>query len=288
MIAQCKGKDLVKVPASKLIADGWYPSIKYDGNYVQIEKVGDIIKFWTSGGKRFYIDYIADELIELNKGIDFIIEAEYIANTDGKLGSRGKCTTTTYRTNYDKGIKNKHIIGHDKFKVFDCIYFDNPSGIRMTIFNQPFKIRKTLIPLLSLGNHIEPVSDFEKTFNINKIDAASVANEGWEGLFLIHEDHVYRPGSRVNSAIKLKERPTADLLCIGVKYSLINPSDIGSVILQDSHGKICSAGGLEHSLKRKDPSYFIGKIIEIKYEQILDTYIQPMFHCIREDKTKGE
>ena len=47
MIEQCKGKDLTDVPKSRLLPDGWYTSIKYDGNYVQIEKKGNEVKFYT-------------------------------------------------------------------------------------------------------------------------------------------------------------------------------------------------------------------------------------------------
>ena len=288
MIAQCKGKDLTKVPKSKLLQDGWYPSVKYDGNYVQIEKRGSIVKFWTSGAKQFYIEHIADYLIEYNRGVDFTIECEYIANTEGKLGDRGKCTTTTFRTNFEKGLGNKIVLGDVNFKVWDCIYYEESIGQRMTTFSAPYKLRRNFLNLLDLGDYITKVSQTDKAYSLNNINVSTFTDEGWEGLFLIHENHIYRPGKRVNDAIKLKHRPTADLLCIDVEYSKINPEDIGSVVLQDSQGRVCAAGGLAHNLKKKEPSYFVGKVIEIEYEQILDTYIQPAFKCIREDKPKGE
>ena len=43
--------------------------------------------------------------------------------------------------------------------------------------------------------------------------------------------------------------------------------------------------GLCDFSRGRDSSVFVGSVVEIEYEQILDTYIQPTFICIREDKT---
>jgi len=291
MIAQCKGKDLGKVSKSKLLQDGWYPSIKYDGNYVQIEKIGNIIKFWTSGGKQFYIDHIADELLNRNPNTDFIIECEYIGSSSGKLGDRTKAAKlTTYRTDFSKGLKSITIPGNDIFKVFDCIYYKEYEGQSMINFEYPFRIRKQFLKLINFGTHIEAVSDFNKPFSLNTIKLKTFIDEGYEGLYLKHEDHMYEPGKRVNTAIKLKHRPTTDLLCIGYedgtgKYLGM----IGSLILVDSYGREVSVGsGLSDHERSKDFEYFKDKIIEIEYEQIIDTYIQPTFIRVREDKTEGD
>lgn len=291
MIAQCKGKDINNISKSKLLQDGWYPSIKYDGNYVQIEKIGSIIKFWTSGGKQFYIDHIADELLNRNPSTDFIVECEYIGSSKGKLGDRTKAAKlTTYRTDFNKGLKSNTIPGNDIFKVFDCIYYKEYEGQAMVNFEYPFKVRKQFLNLINFGTNIEPVSDFEKSFNLNNIKVKPFIDEGYEGLFLKHKSHMYEPGKRVNLAIKLKLRPTADLLCIGYeegtgKYSGM----IGSLILVDSYGREVNVGsGLSDYERNKNFEYFKNKIVEIEYEQIIDTYIQPTFIRVREDKTKGD
>jgi len=292
MIAQCKGKDISKVPKSKLLKTGWYSSIKYDGNYVQIEKRGSIIKFWTSGGKEFYIDHIADELLNLNPNIDFTIECEYIADTNGKLGSRARCSTGHYRANFKNGIKNNCIPGMDIFKAFDCIYYEEYIGQAMTNFTCNYRVRNTLLRELNLGTSIEPV----EVYPINDLETISkgvllLTNAGWEGMMLMHETHQYQPGKRVNTAIKDKgNRPTADLLCIDVlagegKYSEM----IGSLMLQDSQGRIVAVGsGMNDSDRNMSADWYLGKIIEISYEQILDTYIQPIYIGIRDDKIVEE
>ena len=46
--------------------------------------------------------------------------------------------------------------------------------------------------------------------------------------------------------------------------------------------------GLDDTDRSGLHAYYIGKVIEVEYEQILDTYIQPTYKTIREDKTKEE
>jgi ATP-dependent DNA ligase len=294
MIKQCKGKDIEKVPKSKLLQDGWYASIKYDGHYVQIHKKGNNVTFFTSGGKEFYIEHIADELCNLNPNVDFIIECEYIADTTGKLGCRGSAAKlTTYRTNFAKGLESGSIVGKDIFKVFDLIYYDNSIiGCNwIPEHNIKFDRRLSDLKSIELGTHCELVITPYKAFNLDKIDVNSFLDEGYEGLYLKHKDHIYEPGKRVNTAIKLKGRKTADLLCLGMepgegKYEGM----IGSLILIDTKGRVVRVGsGLNDSdrLMAFDLT-FKDRVIEIEYEQILDTYIQPTYIRVRDDKTKEE
>jgi DNA ligase-1 len=117
-----------------------------------------------------------------------------------------------------------------------------------------------------------------------------MVNKGWEGMYLKHKTHTQRAGKRVNDAIKLKFRATADLLCVDMepgegKYEGM----IGSLILRDSEGRLVSVGSGLNDIDRQRPDmYFINKVIEIEYEQIIDTYIQPTFVRIREDKREWE
>ena len=289
MIKQCKGKDLNKVPASKL-EDKFMGAIKYDGHYTQIHKIGNKIRFFTSGGKEFYIKHIADELLNLfNTDIDFILEAEYIADTTGKLGNRGKAAKlTTYRTNFSKGIPNHCEEGKDIFKVFDCLECSGRYNIDTLA---PFKDRLNTLKQLNLGKHLQIV-DYTVPKNLSALQelAQSLVNQGYEGMYLKSPDHIYYPGKRVNDAIKLKLRPTVDLLCLDIeegegKYEGL----IGSLVLQDRKGRIVKVGsGLTDIDRNQSKDYYVGKVIEVEYEQILDTYIQPTFIGIREDKTREE
>lgn len=281
MIEQCKGKDLDNVPASKLLTDNYYISKKYDGNYVQIHKIGDTVRFFTSGNKEFYIPEVAHELLTLSPDDSFILEAEYIGTSKGKLGDRTKaCKLTTYRTNFEKGLKTT-FDSRERFKVFDVIIPRNMS----------FQERLRRLQSLKLGNYLEVVEYSGKySLVMCKQIARDYANDGYEGAYIKHSGHIYLPGKRINDAIKLKYRKTADLLCIDIikgegKYLGM----IGSLVLQDSKGRIVAVGsGLNDNDRAKDFSTFLGQVIEVEYEQIIDTYIQPTYIRIRKDKTIKE
>lgn len=281
-IPQCKGKDLDDVPKSKLEYEAYFGSIKYDGNYIQIHKTGSSVRFYTSGNHEFYQTMLANELIQNNPELDFIIEAEFIAHTDGKLGDRTSAAKlTTYRTNFSKDLKNLDSLeANDNIKVFNVIQLD-----------QPFTERyKWLTNIYKGGVHTRVVDfyigDLDRMIELSK----AKVNDGFEGFYIVCFNHKYLPGKRVNNAIKLKYRKTVDLLCIDIiggdgKYT----GQIGSLVLQDSKGRQVSVGsGLDDNLRRLSYNSFIGKIIEIEYEQLMDTYIQPTFVSIREDKTESD
>jgi len=284
MIAQCKGKDLDKVPASKLLGS-FMASVKYDGHYVQIHKIGNIVRFFTSGGKEFYHAPAANELLKYNFELNYVLEAEYIADTNCKLGNRGKASKlTTLRTNFEKGLPNDNTsLGEDSFMVFDII-----------IENKTFQERLSAIKenlMFLLNGIIRPV-DYIGPMSLNDCEAWAkiVRSDGYEGLYLKSPKHLYKPGKRVNDAIKLKLRPTADLMCIGTmvgegKYQGM----IGSVVLQDSEGRVVRVGaGLSDEDRARHQSHYLNKIVEFEYEQILDTYIQPTFIAVRSDKTESD
>ena len=282
-IKQCKGKDLTNIPVSKL-GNEFYVSTKYDGNYVQIHKVGNEVKFYTSSGKEFYLIDVADELIRNNVDIDFAIECEYIASTNGKLGSRGKCTTTTFRTLFNKSLPS---YANDAILMcFDIIYLkytEEDDFANLGRFSKRLRYRDSL----RLGPNIKLVKH-EGPFSLDKCKemAKELTNLGWEGIMCYSPDHIYSEGKRQNTSVKIKGRPTADLKCIGIeegegKYTGL----IGSLILQDDKGRIVKVGsGLDDIDRYTHHNYFIGSMIEIEYEQILDTYIQPTFKCVRKDK----
>ena len=140
--------------------------------------------------------------------------------------------------------------------------------------------------LLEHVNYVEVIEQELVTGKIAREKVKDLVAQGWEGAMLIEPSSLYEVAKRVNHAIKLKGRKTADLMCIGIepgegKYE----GFIGSLVLEDSKGRRVSVGsGLNDQDRDKNREYFIGKVIEIGYEQIMDTYIQPTFICIREDK----
>jgi len=286
-IPQYKGKDLNKVVSSAMKST-YYSGIKFDGNYIQIHKFGNEVMLFTSGGKPFRLKDLEEEIVFLNISYDFIIETEYIGITSGKLGSRGQCTTTTWRTNYSKGFDNYAKGAH--FKVFDLLYLSDSATVYHDCvkYQKDFKGRLELLESLAFNTNLSLVQFDEMPLEEAKKFSERLCEQGYEGTFNFHSSHIYRDKGRSNLGIKIKDLPTADLLCIGVKYSDINPEDIGSIICTDKSGRQVAVAGLRHELKGKEPSYFISRVIEVYYESMgVNTYVQPRFKCFRDDKTIG-
>lgn len=271
-----KGKAYDKLPnktLDKFDNEIYVTSTKYDGNQIFIAKQGDKTRFFTSDWKEFNLSNI--DLSDNEE--DFTVVGEFMFDCEGKLGDRTKSAKlTTYRTNFNKGLANDPSDeAKTNIKLFD--YVDTSLG---------FAQRVEKLRALKLVKCLEVVDHILMTGKQAKERSKALANLGWEGLMLVENNSMYQIGKRVNHAIKLKHRKTVDLLCIDIiggtgKYH----GQIGSIVLQDSEGRIVAVGsGLSDSLRSKPYDYFIGKIVEIEYEQILDTYIQPTFITIREDK----
>lgn len=280
-----KAKSIVVVINNKstecLIDDIEFPCIamiKYDGFFTTIHKKEEGIHFITSGGKLFDLANTL-QFESLPLGIYF---AEFLGTSEGKLGDRGKAAVqTTLRVNTNKGIDNDGIYN---WRIFDGIsHSDYASGVS----DIPFKSRFQRI--IDNSDLIPEYWEVESREELKQL-LEDVVALGWEGLIVNQPDMLWRKSkSRKVDHVKYKGRPTADLLCIEEvegtgKYSGM----IGALVLQDSKGRTVSVGSGLDDIDRTKHGYFKGKVIEIAYEQILDTYIQPSYKNTREDKEKGD
>jgi len=279
MIKQNKGKDIHKIPSSKLSLGPYYCSIKYDGHYTQIHYAGSggKVQFFTSGGKEFYITQMA-EFIKETFANPFKIECEYNYYCDGKLGDRGKSAMlTTYRTKFQKGFPQKGSPYKDTFRILDLIDSKLPFGNRLTVIHDMFESG----PWFSL-----PMQKLVRNFDDGKELAKAYVERGYEGAMLKHQNHIYQPGKRTNDIIKLKPRKTADLRCIGYKEGTGKYEGmVGALLLEDEEGVTVWAGSGLSDVERSIPGHqFICRVYEIEYERIDETYIQPVIKHRREDK----
>ncbi|MDX9738861.1 MAG: hypothetical protein RBT33_00895 [Candidatus Dojkabacteria bacterium] len=286
MIEQCKATDISKLSTKQLIAltksnPNVMVSTKYDGHYIQIHKRGRNISFFTSGNKEFRLPALERLICSGLKHLDeeFILEAEYIGASKGKLGDRRFAgNTTTWRTEFSKGIHSEINVAKETFVVFDII---NASAYGNSYPN--FEDRLRVLNKLELTGLVKA-----KHTLMSFSDAAKVAKElvaqGWEGAIAKYPSHMYKPGSRVKTALKIKFRPTADLVCIGClsgegKYSNM----IGSLVLKDpiTLETVNVGSGLTDELRAKGVEYFIGKVVEISYDTKHESYIQPVYQGLK-------
>lgn len=297
LIEAQKGKALDKLPKKEMESfdtDIFSVSTKYDGNQIFIVKRNNKVTWFTSDFKQFDIPGLGTELLH-NKS-DFILVTEFMYNCEGKLGDRKhSAILTTLRTCWNKSIANPLSFKEElcNIKVFDCIPYLVTDLCSFLSYDLLQENRLEVSSLLFFPAQISKTKSKLMTGAEAKLYSKKLVNEGWEGVMCIDPKSKYQAGKRVNYSVKLKYRKTADLLCIDVVAGEIGSkyeTSIGSLVLQDSDGRIVSVGsGLDDSDRKPELSdYYIGKIIEIEYEQIMDTYIQPVYVQVRLDKVSGD
>lgn len=286
-----KGKDYKKLPKKDLsvFKDTFYfASIKYDGNMIYISKIAGRVRFFTSDWKEFRLPTIALKMSMMTYD-NFILQGEFLYGGEGKLGHRRVCQgiLTTERANFRKRLPCTADESKVKVKIFEYI---DVSGL-VTLKED----RRRTLNLIKgqIPEQFELVEERLITGEEAIRWSIKLRKEGWEGVMLC------RPKSslhwkthsicRVNHVVKVKSRPTADLLCIDFLEGRGKCNGIGSLTLQDSKGRIVNVGsGLDYLPGTREGSQFVGKVIEIEYEQIMDTYTQPVFKAVREDKTEAD
>ncbi len=259
--------------------------IKYDGRHTTIVKHPDqTVQYFTSGGKMF--ELLDDQVFGFEDTPVGVYFAEMMGQgIRGKLGERiHSGIQTTMFTNTGKGLFNKH---KPVWRIFDYVTIaDYDVGICELSYISRWSYLKDKIPTSYLAYDMECLGKG----HFDMFHTKAVA-DGWEGTVCIdHQQKWVASKSRPHVQIKRKDRKDADLLCIDWKGGTGKYKGlIGSLILQDSKGRVVDVGsGLSDAERCKTPSTYIGSVIEIVYEQMMDTYIQPIFVRVRDDKTKED
>lgn len=177
--------------------DGFYISIKYDGNYVQFEysKAFGVPYFVSSGGKPFTNKALARQIAEQFKFYDMpekTYEAEYLGDSEGKLGDRiHAAVTTTLRTEFHKNIESNY--PDHQIKIFD--YIDT---------TLPFSSRLKKLQQMPADNGLMAQHTMCYSLANAKQWGNQFISEGYEGVIIKSGSHMYLPGKRVKTALKYK------------------------------------------------------------------------------------
>jgi len=255
-----------------------WAEIKYDGNYTVVKKeVNGLLTFTTSGGHIY--DNDQPTIFHKDKTLPVGVYICERIGIHGKLGDRVNCALRG-----PKGNQTAH--GH-KYIVHDFISlpdYEEGIGFRYFLARREFIESNLDASNIAEGKMIVCIEELEAYLK-------EVVSQGYEGLMLKDLDWYWKDTkSRTIDCAKYKKRRTADLMCVGTeegtgKYEGM----IGSLILEDSTGRQVSVGsGLSDEDRGYRPSYFIGAVVEIEYEQIIETYIQPTFIQTRDDKAAEE
>lgn len=275
LLNQEKGKLLKKHIQFPILA-----SIKYDGNYVvaEVQQGGKVI-FTTSGGLKYtHTDNGGDCFKNVNNGF-YLVERIW---GEGKLGDRDRCNL--------RGPKKSQTSTGHTYKVHDLISYDD-------FIRGYTNVRHTdrQVLLANCGINEKYIAKEKIIRSRSALDKylAEVVEQGYEGLMGKSPDWKWEnTTSRRVDNFKYKGRPTVDLLCIGFNYAEVGSKYeglVGSLTVKDKIGRVVNVGsGLSDAHRALKGEHFIGKVIEIDYERIKHTYIQPSVVDIRYDKNEKD
>ena len=260
-------------------------SIKYDGRHTTIVKHPDMrVEYFSSGGKMF--ELLDDQVFGFEETPVGVYFAEMMGEgVEGRLGERTESgIQTTMFTNTRKGIFNKQ---KPTWRIFDYVTIaDYDTGICELPYIYRWSYLKDKLPTQYLVYDMECLTKAHWDMFHTKVVA-----DGWEGTVSIDFDQKWIAStSRPFTQIKRKDRKDADLLCIGTtKGTGKYVGMLGSLKLRDKSGRVVDVGsGLTDEQRQVEPDYYVGKVIEIVYEQMMDTYVQPIFVSVRDDKPKED
>ena len=276
-----KALDLTKLKAShkagkllkKNLSFPLMASIKYDGNYTVIKVKDGKPEFITSGGHIYTNNY--KTIFEGAPGGVYI--AERISGS-GKLGDRKGCSL--------RGPKGSQVAYNHTYMVHDYMSHDEYEwGVTQLGYKDRLNVLEAMLPSGTVSSSLISSEEMLELY------MDTTMSLGYEGLMLKQENWIWKnTKSRTVDMVKYKRRPTADLLVVDIepgegKYEGM----IGSLVCIDLAGRTVSVGsGLDDWDRSQEEEHFIGKVVEVEYEQIMDTYIQPTYQRIRHDKTKED
>lgn len=119
--------------------------------------------------------------------------------------------------------------------------------------------------------------------------------KGQEGLILKDPLGPWQD-KRVKHQVKMKAEKEADLVVIGTEPHSKNPKLIGALVCETSDGKLRTGlgSGMNDDLRAKPASYFIGKIVAVVYNEVIEdrkggvkSLFLPRLVEIRSDKSKA-
>lgn len=266
-----------EIPLEKLK----YPmlaQIKYDGVRVIAIKENGKVTFKTRNGKEFKCPIIEQQILSIpqtNKVDNFILDGEFVLNF-AEANSVAARTSIAGRIN--SALHGGILVGKDvQFAIFDYMTVEHFNAQKC-----PWTYKMRMDDL-----RYQLYSQFDDTYDNmfivpgkmvhDAIDAnayyESVSAEGFEGLILKSMNHIYT-FKRSADWVKVKAIQSADLKCTAIipgtgKYDGLIGALECSGIVKGKQIKVNVGSGLSDAQRNWVDSMFEGKIIEVKYNELI-------------------
>lgn len=282
-------EQLIKEDHSEFIVQ-----LKADGGRCNMIVRDGRVRFFSRNGNELTMHGVFDEIAKHFDG--FMVDGELLVIKGGDVKNRQT----------GNGIFNKAVRGTISQAEAESFHFVVWDMVPVAAFDAhldttPYKIRlNNLADVLRKIGHNTKISLIDSKFvssieDVQEYYRERIAN-GEEGAIL-KLPYLKWENDRSADMLKLKEQRTCDLLCVGTEPHSKDPELIGSLLLETSDGliQVSSGSGLKDEDREKDPSEFVGKVIEIEYNAVIkakdkETYalFLPIFKGIRLDKTEAD
>ena len=316
---RCSKLDEKTIARFDTMLNGFLTQAKLDGQFSYIIKANGIVTMLTRAGTVWASDILKEDMINCPEGV-YIGEALIYKDkkpldrktSNGLLNKfiKKECVLESLKdklTNVEpNSTKYTKII--DECTQKEQEYSDIEHGLIFVIWDsltlsefeegistRPYTKRQgEAIRVCFLTSRLKPVPSF-RVYSIKEAQAIAddYISEGGEGAIIKKLDSVWKEGTS-KDLVKIKAVLDADLICVGVdegsgKYK----NKIGALILETLCGRLSVkvGTGLSDADREKPFEYYIGKVIEIQYNEFIKSknkskasLFLPRFIDMREDK----
>ena len=315
---RCSKLDEKTIARFDTIPNGFLTQAKLDGQFSYIIKEDDIVYMLTRAGTAWTSESLKEDMIKCPNGV-YIGEAliyregrpldrktgngmitSYIKREATLESLQEKIYQETSRKKSDK-LQSELKMKKSEFEQTDkALHFVIWDSLTLQEFEEglstrPYTQRQgEAIRICFLTSRLKPVPSF-RVYSIKEAQAIAddYISEGGEGAIIKKLDSVWKEGTS-KDLVKIKAVLDADLICVGVdegsgKYK----NKIGALILETLCGRLSVkvGTGLSDADREKPFEYYIGKVIEIQYNEFIKSknkskasLFLPRFIDMREDK----
>lgn len=257
---------------SNLVEDSDKPKIitqtKFDGGRVNAVINEDSLDSFSRGGNLLALHGVFDHLASKELA-GWVFDGELICvDKFGKFLDRKT----------SNGIFNKAVKGtitpeeakSFRMVVWDCFPVENYRSGETYKVRYEDRLKKVQEMVSKMDNIWIAQSTYCRTLDEVQEQYALARARKEEGIIVKSTEMFWEEG-RSKFQLKMKAELDCTLLCVSFKPHSKFPGQIGSLECVSSDGEIeVSVGsGLDEEDRKKDPSEFIGKLIDIKYNELI-------------------
>ena len=267
---------------------------KMDGMRFNAIYDDDQVSYHTRAGKELDLfGALDDDVRQLAAGLDCVLDGELlVVDADGRPLDRK--TGNGLLTKFQKDTGTAELAKRVRAVVWDIIPIaDFHRGWSDLGYEDRLKLLGAKSTTHITVTHTHIVASMEEAQELYQKKLA----EGEEGLVLKDPKGLWED-KRVKHQVKMKAELEADLRVTGFlpgsgKYE----GKIGSLLVESADGKVKSAvgTGLDDEERSRDPSEFVGQIVAVKYNALIDdkktglkSLFLPVFVEVRDDKAAAD